>query len=314
MKLSWPLRQVQAHLCRWDTLLPVPLQSSVIVPVEEVCLCASRPHVWVNPYELQNSSSSAFFHADDDGIRQLLIPKLWITHGGAESVVPDDGHSQRRSLVEFQPRCLAVARSHIQRQDAGQGFPNASFFSISQGALTVEHRISWSLHDGIGREERTVAQIWQEKGQHANGCSCEPVWERKKTTEEEHACHLSMDSAWFAGWIAFDLIVSDCWESFHWTDCPLSPEQELKNRQLLLLVSTPITSWRNMFTPSTRAPSLQSALHWVWKLHPSCKSPGRLHGHHCALMRGRGSALSDSSKPTGRQKIFQHGDVRASLH
>lgn len=201
--LRWPLGQIQAHLCRWETLLPVPLQPPVIVPVEEVCLGASRPHVWVNSYELQNSSSSAFFHANDDGIWQLFIPKLWITHGGAESVVPDGGHSQRRSLVDFQPRCLTVARFHIQRQDAGQGFPNESFFSISQGALAVEHRISWSLHDGIGRGKRIVAQIWQENGQHANGCSCEPVWEGKKTTEEEHACHLSMDSAWFAGWIAF---------------------------------------------------------------------------------------------------------------
>lgn len=56
------------HLGRWDMLLPVPLQSSIIVPVEEVCLGASRSHVGMDSYELQNSSGPPFFHTDYDGI------------------------------------------------------------------------------------------------------------------------------------------------------------------------------------------------------------------------------------------------------
>lgn len=49
-------------------ILPVPLQASVIVPVEEVCLGASRSHVWVDPYELQNRSRAPLFHANYDGV------------------------------------------------------------------------------------------------------------------------------------------------------------------------------------------------------------------------------------------------------
>lgn len=78
----WKLDQVidfktrlHAHL-RQVRLLPVPLQSSVIVPVEEVRLGSSRSHVRVNSNKLENSSGPAFFHTDYDGIWQLFISKL----------------------------------------------------------------------------------------------------------------------------------------------------------------------------------------------------------------------------------------------
>lgn len=55
---------------------PVPLQSSVIVPVEEVRLSTSSSHIWVDSYELQHGSGSALLYADYNGIWQLFIPEL----------------------------------------------------------------------------------------------------------------------------------------------------------------------------------------------------------------------------------------------
>lgn len=63
------LRLIQLWCECNDTFLPVPLQASVIVPVEKVRLGSSRSHIWMNSYELQHSSGPSLLHANDDGIR-----------------------------------------------------------------------------------------------------------------------------------------------------------------------------------------------------------------------------------------------------
>lgn len=55
-------------------LLPVPLQSVLVVAVEEVRLRSHGPDVRVYPQELQQSPGASFLHPDDDRLRQLLAP------------------------------------------------------------------------------------------------------------------------------------------------------------------------------------------------------------------------------------------------
>lgn len=56
--------------CTGEThvVLPVPLQASVIVPVEEVCFGSRRAHIRMYSYELEDGSRASLFHTDYDGI------------------------------------------------------------------------------------------------------------------------------------------------------------------------------------------------------------------------------------------------------
>ena len=54
----------------WRTYGPVPVESAVVVSVEEVDLARRGAHVRVNPEILEQRARSALLHSDDDCPRQ----------------------------------------------------------------------------------------------------------------------------------------------------------------------------------------------------------------------------------------------------
>lgn len=49
-------------------VLPVPLETLVVEPVEEVRLCADSAHIWMDAQELQQRPGAPFLHANNDGL------------------------------------------------------------------------------------------------------------------------------------------------------------------------------------------------------------------------------------------------------
>ena len=65
----------KCRFCRF-ILLPVPVQATVIISVEKMCLGSDCPHIWVNSYEFQDSPRAALLYADYDGFGEFFIAKL----------------------------------------------------------------------------------------------------------------------------------------------------------------------------------------------------------------------------------------------
>lgn len=55
-----------------DGVLPVPLETFVVEPVEEVWLGAHSAHIWMHAQKLQQRPGAPFLHANDDSLRKLL--------------------------------------------------------------------------------------------------------------------------------------------------------------------------------------------------------------------------------------------------
>ncbi|KAG7498492.1 hypothetical protein JOB18_010464 [Solea senegalensis] len=124
----------------------------------------------MDSYKLQHRSRASLLYTNYDSIGQLFVGKPCADNGTVR-VVPGAVESGKRSLVaSSEARRIGAAQPRVQQQRARDG------------------------------EECTVAQIRQKKRQQDNGGSREPVREGEKSSEEEHACHLSMhqNSAWFS--------------------------------------------------------------------------------------------------------------------
>lgn len=88
--------------------LPVPLQSFIVKPVEEVRLGTERPHVGVDAEKLQQGAGSSFLHADYNRLRKPLGPES-VGHGNAVAL---------RALLRAAPhveRQLRSQRVHLRR-------------------------------------------------------------------------------------------------------------------------------------------------------------------------------------------------------
>lgn len=54
--------------------LPVPVQSPLVVPIEEVGFGAHGSHLWVHPNKFQHCPGATFFNPYDDGLGEPLVP------------------------------------------------------------------------------------------------------------------------------------------------------------------------------------------------------------------------------------------------
>lgn len=115
--------------------LPVPLQSVLVVTVEEVRLGSHCPDVRMNTEKLQQSPGSSFLHPDDDRLRQLLAP----------GAVREAGHGAgpQRSFVLLGPHPVAhlvpvvgsVRLRLVIEQVSGRGEPDGGLFVVALDIL-----------------------------------------------------------------------------------------------------------------------------------------------------------------------------------
>lgn len=73
---------LNVHVCLFVCPLPVPLQSFIVKPVEEVRLRADSSHVRVDAEKLQQGAGSSFLHADYNRLRKPFGPES-VGHGDA---------------------------------------------------------------------------------------------------------------------------------------------------------------------------------------------------------------------------------------
>lgn len=111
--------------------VPVPVQSLVVEAVEEVRLCAHGSHVRMDAQELQESSSAALLHPDDDGLGELFAAKtVRDGHVGGRSRAPGPvrqlppdqrvrGRAARAGLLALEPIVGHALVDEVHR--CGQG-------------------------------------------------------------------------------------------------------------------------------------------------------------------------------------------------
>ena len=205
----------------------------------------------------------------------------------------------RASSPGAAPRRCSVSPPAARRRREG-GFLEPPFGSIGRDELTARRRITWPVHDGAHGEECAVAQVGQEQGEQADGGSGEPVREGEKSTEEEHACHLSMDmnSAWFSN-----------------GSSPVSRAAAVKVAELPPRAPEPNNAWKLQFNTSITSSTASHSTRVLGSVRehesraaahrrpPAPKSPGRLHGRGARGARSlRWLERTVSSRPAERQR------------
>ncbi len=101
------------HMAQNELDLPVPLQSVLIVAVEEVRLRSNGSDVRMHPEKLQQSPGASFLHPDDDGLRKFLLS---VIHG---AVHPEFAVRGAEFLVLPLQRGGVIRRSRFGRSRLG---------------------------------------------------------------------------------------------------------------------------------------------------------------------------------------------------
>lgn len=138
-------------------VIPVPVQSFVVKPVEKMRLRSDRSDVRVDAEKLQQRPGPAFLHADDDRLRELLGPER-VGHGDAVVLRAIRRRRCRRTVEEEtrrRPRTKLV-------QDAAAIFQDA----IIQSPLAEK-----SPRDGVTQSAEAVEEVGedQEHGEEQRG-------------------------------------------------------------------------------------------------------------------------------------------------
>lgn len=160
---------------------PVPVQPSVVVPVKKVRLSPQSAHIWMDPDELQHGSGSSLLHADQQCVRQLLVPRSLRNARVSRAHLVPVRSRRRGSSLTSRPADIAVPQLPQKFLASCAPARRAAFPLVAQLAG----------HDRAAAEEDVVAQVGagQRQGEDEGEPGADSVRRR-----EEPLCHVSMGS------------------------------------------------------------------------------------------------------------------------
>lgn len=180
VRINAPVQKGKRHCAS-----PVPVQPSVIVPVEKVRLRPQRAHVRVYPDELQHRPGASFLHANYQRVGQLLIP-VFLRHARVLRLHLGPVAPRRGGGPVPVAGCSLGARFVQSRPDLLQRSAAVRFAKKFLGARASARRAPLPLvasvrHDCAAAEHDTIAQIGarQWHGEHEGESGAESVrrWE-----------------------------------------------------------------------------------------------------------------------------------------